>query len=94
MNKKGKFFFVYRFEVTSSFNRATCFNSQRVKLTSKIHDEYDDLRTLPEALIKQQKEAMKARLKAKTTTLEEVDDSEDKTAVSKLIESIPDKSAL
>ncbi|KAG2229177.1 WD40-repeat-containing domain protein [Thamnidium elegans] len=68
--------------------------SQRVKLTSKIHDEYDDLRTLPEALIKQQKEAMKARLKAKTTTLEEVDDSEDKTAVSKLIESIPDKSAL
>jgi pleiotropic regulator 1 len=63
-----------------------------VKLTSKIHDEYDDLRTLPEALIKQQKDALKARIKAKNTVVEEVDESEEKTAVSQLIDAIPDKS--
>lgn len=63
-----------------------------MKLTSKIHDEYDDLRTLPEALIKQQKDALKARLKAKNTVVEEVDESEEKTAVSQLIDAIPDKS--
>ncbi|KAK4514279.1 uncharacterized protein ATC70_001870 [Mucor velutinosus] len=70
--------------------------SQRVKLTSKIHDEYQDLRTLPEALIKQQKEAAKARMKAKSTTVEEVtnDDDNEKTAVSQLIDSIPEKSTL
>jgi hypothetical protein len=47
-------------------------------------------------LIKQQKEALKARTKAKATTVEEVatDDSEEKTPVSQLIDSIPDKSTL
>jgi pleiotropic regulator 1 len=72
-------------------------NSQRVKLTSKIHDEYEDLRTLPEALIKQQKDAAKARMKAKSTTIEEVlndDENNDKTAMSQLIDSIPEKSTL
>lgn len=89
MNKKGK---------TCLKNVVDCliwyqyFISQRVKLTSKIHDEYDDLRTLPEALIKQQKEALKARLKAKSTIVEEVDESEEKSAVSQMIDAIPDKS--
>jgi pleiotropic regulator 1 len=72
-------------------------NSQRVKLTSKIHDEYEDFRTLPEALIKQQKDAAKARMKAKSTTIEEVlndDENNDKTAMSQLIDSIPEKSTL
>ncbi|KAI8364996.1 WD40-repeat-containing domain protein [Choanephora cucurbitarum] len=61
--------------------------SQRAKLTSKIHDEYKDLRTLPDALIKQQKEAQKARTKTTATTVEE----EETTSVSKLIDSIPEK---
>lgn len=70
------------------------YYSQRVKLTSKIHDEYENLRTLPEALIKQQKEAIKAR-KAKATTIEEVSNEDDeKSSVSKLIDSIPEKSTM
>jgi pleiotropic regulator 1 len=72
-------------------------DSQRVKLTSKIHDEYQDLRALPEALIKQQKDAAKARMKAKSTTIEEVtndDESTEKSAMSQLIDSIPEKSTL
>ncbi|KAI9480257.1 MAG: WD40-repeat-containing domain protein [Benjaminiella poitrasii] len=70
--------------------------SQRVKLTSKISDEYEQLRTLPEALIKQQKEASKARMKAKSTTIGNVksDMEDEKTPMSKLIDSIPEKSLL
>ncbi|KAI7897539.1 WD40-repeat-containing domain protein [Cokeromyces recurvatus] len=70
--------------------------SQRVKLISKIHDEYEHLRILPEALIKQQKEAAKARMKAKSTTIEEAKNNTDdeKTPMSKLIESIPEKSLM
>ncbi|KAF7722397.1 pre-mRNA-splicing factor prp46 [Apophysomyces ossiformis] len=66
--------------------------SQRIKLTSKIHDEYDDVRTLPDALIKQQKAAQKAK-QAKATTIEEApaDETEADTPVQKLIEAIPDK---
>lgn len=76
--------------------RINAYHSQRIKLTSKIHDEYEHLRTLPEALIKQQKEAMKAR-KAKATTIEEAsteNDESEKSSVSQLIDSIPDKSTL
>ncbi|KAI8138539.1 WD40-repeat-containing domain protein [Fennellomyces sp. T-0311] len=62
-------------------------SSQRIKLTSKIQDEYGDVRTLPEALVKQQKEAQKAK-KTKTTIEEVPDDS----AVQQLIETIPKKS--
>ncbi|KAI8989589.1 WD40-repeat-containing domain protein [Pilobolus umbonatus] len=65
--------------------------SQRMKLSSKIHDEYEHLRTLPDILIKQQKEAVQMRLKAKSTTVEE-EPSEGNDTVSKLIESIPHKS--
>ncbi|KAJ8657023.1 hypothetical protein O0I10_007357 [Lichtheimia ornata] len=68
-------------------------NSQRIKLTSKIHDEYDSVRTLPEVLIKQQKEAQKAR-QAKKTTIEEVPEEEGgSSAVKQLIDTIPEKKA-
>ncbi|ORE04733.1 WD40 repeat-like protein [Rhizopus microsporus var. microsporus] len=74
--------------------------SQRIKLTSKINDEYQGLGKLPDVLIKQQKEAAKARMKAKTTTVEEAPaETEESTAegssvVSKLIESIEEKPKL
>lgn len=62
-------------------------------MTSKIHDEYDSVRTLPEVLIKQQKEAQKAR-QAKKTTIEEVPEEEGgSSAVKQLIDTIPEKKA-
>ena len=71
--------------------RFLSFDSQRIKLTSKIHDEYDSVRTLPEVLIKQQKEAQKAR-QMKKTTIEEVQDEEgSSSAVKQLIDTIPEK---
>ncbi|KAG2179058.1 hypothetical protein INT43_001908 [Umbelopsis isabellina] len=78
--------------------------SQRIKLTTKIHDEYDCVRKLPEALIKQQNEAKKNAQKrtadqaalAKKTTLEEAGDDADgeesNSSVQQLIDSIPEKS--
>lgn len=80
------------------------FDSQRIKLTTKIHDEYDGVRKLPEALIKQQNEAKKNAQKraadqaalAKKTTLEEAgedaDAEESNSSVQQLIDSIPEKS--
>ncbi|KAI8882117.1 WD40 repeat-like protein [Backusella circina FSU 941] len=67
-------------------------SSQRAKLTSKIHDEYESLRTLPEALIKQQKAAMKAR--SKPVTVEDVTMDEDNNQVQKLIDAIPQKTTM
>ncbi|KAI8984681.1 WD40-repeat-containing domain protein [Mycotypha africana] len=68
-------------------------DSQRAKLTSKIHDEYQNLRTLPEALIRQQKEAAKARKQATATKIEEApSDQEEKSSMSQIIESIPESS--
>lgn len=62
-------------------------------MTSKIHDEYDSVRTLPEVLIKQQKEAQKAR-QVKKTTIEEVPEEEGgSSAVKQLIDTIPEKKA-
>jgi pleiotropic regulator 1 len=76
--------------------------SQRIKLTTKIHDEYDEVRKLPEALVKQQNEAMKNAQRrtadqgsqAKKTTLEEVIEDNDvsNSSVQQLIDSIPEKS--
>ncbi|KAG2221726.1 hypothetical protein INT45_007132 [Circinella minor] len=64
--------------------------SQRVKLTSKISDEYGQVRTLPEALVKQQKEAAQKAKLAKKTTMEDV--TPDDSAVQQLIDTIPKKS--
>ena len=66
------------------------FFSQRVKLTSKISDEYGQVRTLPEALVKQQKEAAQKAKLAKKTTIE--DAAPDDSAVQQLIDTIPKKS--
>jgi pleiotropic regulator 1 len=83
---------------------SSSLNSQRVKLTTKIHDEYDGVRKLPDALIKQQNEAKKNATKratgpaalAKKTTLEEAtedaDTEMDDSSVQQLINSIPEKS--
>ncbi|CAO3591708.1 unnamed protein product [Absidia cylindrospora] len=75
--------------------------SQRMKLTSKIHDEYDQVRTLPEGLVKQQKEAaarakqQKAGGKKTTTTIEEQPtDDVDMTPVQQLIDTLPQKLTL
>ncbi|SAM08183.1 hypothetical protein [Absidia glauca] len=78
--------------------------SQRMKLTSKIHDEYDQVRTLPDALVKQQKQAaatrakqLKAGKKTTATTIEEhgVDEDTDMTTpVQQLIDTLPPKSTL
>lgn len=74
--------------------------SQRIKLTSKIRDEYEDLRTLPEALIKQQKEAQKAKQAAAAaagkhkTTVEEApeeDEQQSSSSVQRLIDTLPQK---
>lgn len=67
------------------------FSSQRIKLTSKIHDEYDSVRTLPEVLIKQQKEAQKARQQKKTTIEEVTEEEGGSSAVKQLIDTIPEK---
>ncbi|KAI8089569.1 WD40-repeat-containing domain protein [Halteromyces radiatus] len=76
-------------------------SSQRMKLTSKIHDEYDQIRTLPEALVKQQKEAaarakQQKSVKKTATTIEEHpnDDDTDMTPVQQLIDTLPQKSNL
>lgn len=76
-------------------------SSQRMKLTSKIHDEYDQVRTLPEGLIKQQKEAaarakqQKSGKKSTTTTMEEQSNEDvDMTPVQQLIDTLPQKSTL
>ncbi|KAG2173898.1 hypothetical protein INT44_000011 [Umbelopsis vinacea] len=78
--------------------------SQRVKLTTKIHDEYDGVRKLPDALIKQQNEAKKNATRrtagsaalAKKTTMEEATEDADTemtdSSVQQLINSIPEKS--
>lgn len=80
------------------------YHSQRIKLTTKIHDEYDAVRKLPEGLIKQQNEAKKnanrrtadPAAEIKRTTLEEVTDDVDAdistSSVQQLIESIPENS--
>lgn len=77
--------------------------SQRMKLTSKIHDEYDQVRTLPDALVKQQKQAAATRAKQlkagkkTTTTIEEHgadEDTEMATPVQQLIDTLPPKSTL
>jgi pleiotropic regulator 1 len=75
-----------------------------MKLTSKIHDEYDQVRTLPDALVKQQKQAaatrakqLKAGKKTTATTIEEhgVDEDTDMTTpVQQLIDTLPPKSTL
>ncbi|KAL0079996.1 WD40-repeat-containing domain protein [Phycomyces blakesleeanus] len=85
---------------TTSYNQAAMdeMASQRDKLTSKIHDEYEDVRTLPEALIKQQKEALKAKQQAaqstKTTVTDaEGDEGDSNSSVQKLIQSMPEKKA-
>ncbi|KAG0744935.1 hypothetical protein G6F57_003529 [Rhizopus arrhizus] len=67
--------------------------SQRVKLTSKIHDEYQGLGKLPDVLIKQQKEAAKARMKKATIVEEAPAEADDNTesSVSKLIDTIEEK---
>lgn len=68
--------------------------SQRSKLTSKIRDEYEDVRTLPEALIRQQKEAQqKAKQKKTAPKIEDVPDEEERrSTVQKLIDTLPEKS--
>lgn len=60
-------------------------------MTSKIHDEYDSVRTLPEVLIKQQKEAQKARQQKKTTIEEVTEEEGGSSAVKQLIDTIPEK---
>ncbi|KAI8060781.1 WD40-repeat-containing domain protein, partial [Gongronella butleri] len=67
--------------------------SQRAKLTSKIQDEYDQLRTLPDALINQQKEAARKKKGKTATTLEEApqDDDTETTPMQQIIDNLPQK---
>ncbi|ORY93606.1 WD40-repeat-containing domain protein [Syncephalastrum racemosum] len=71
--------------------------SQRIKLTSRIHDEYDNVRTLPEALIRQQKEAQQKAKKPgqKKVTIENApeEDDQETNATKQLIDSLPEKKA-
>jgi pleiotropic regulator 1 len=63
-------------------------------LTSKIHDEYESLRALPEALIKQQKAAMKARSKPVTVEDVTMEEDNDSNQVQKLIDTISEKTTM
>jgi pleiotropic regulator 1 len=103
MNKQGKHQTCKMSRSLQHWLISFSFISQRVKLTTKIHDEYDGVRKLPDALIKQQNEAKKHATRraagpaalAKKTTMEEATEDADTemadSSVQQLINSIPEK---